>query len=97
MSLTIGLILTAMLVVASLLWIMFSTHPGDPRASGFFGAVFFEVREKAGGALAVGAGLGDVLPLVVAFVALSALTFAVAVITAKLQAYKRALMHASDT
>ena len=90
-SVIVGLILTMALTIASLIGIMFTTHPGDPRSHGLFGAVFFEVREKADGALDVGVGLEDAVPVVVTFFVLSGLVLAVSTCFDALRQYKRSL------
>jgi hypothetical protein len=90
-ALTLGLILTMALTVTSLIGVMFTTHPGDPRAYALFGAVFFEVREKTDGALDIGVGLENVIPVVVTFIVLSAFVLAVSVCLAALRRYKRSL------
>lgn len=91
-SVVVGLILAMALTIASLIGVMFTTHPGDPRRYGLFGAVFFEVREKADGALDVGVGVENVAPIIVAFVVLSGLVLAVSTCFAALRQYKRSLM-----
>lgn len=90
-SLTVGLILTLVIAIASLLWTMFTTHPGDPRALAFFGALFFEAKENPQGGLALGMGLENAVPLIAGFLIVSALSFAVTVVVARLRAYRQSL------
>ncbi len=68
---------------------MFTTHPGDPRQYGFFGALFFEAREKPTGALDLGVGLENAVPLIVAFALLSLFAFAVMLALARLSGSAR--------
>ncbi|WP_158864861.1 hypothetical protein [Leifsonia sp. AG29] len=90
-ALTGGCIITAAFAVISLVWIMFSTGPGDGRSTGLFGAIFFEARERADGALDVGVGLENPVPLILVFVVTSAFVLAVTIVMARLRAYKREL------
>lgn len=91
-SITVGLILTTAATVVSLVAVMFTTHPGDPRRYGLFGAIYFEVREKADGALDVGVGLADAVPVIVTFLVLSGLVMGIASCFSGLRKYKKSLV-----
>lgn len=90
-SLTIGLILTLVSAVGSLLWTMFTTQPGDSRALSFFGALFFEAKHNLDGGLTIGLGLENAVPLVVGFCVFSCFSLVVSIVVTKLRAYKRTL------
>ena len=64
-SLIAGLLVTAVIAVATLLSLMASTPDTGQRSEGFFGALFFEAAPMDATTFSMNIGVADPLPLVV--------------------------------
>lgn len=66
--------LTLVVIIVTLLTLTFSTGSGDAvERKAFFGSMFFERMEKNGEALNVSMGIANPIPLIILFLALTAI------------------------
>ncbi|WEK61903.1 MAG: hypothetical protein P0Y60_03870 [Candidatus Microbacterium colombiense] len=95
-SAVVALVVTAGTAIITAIWLMFSGGSTEGRRLGFFDSVFVEVKQSAGGATQLGAGLNDPLPLVISVVVITLLMLAVFAVFDQLLERKRQLLADAD-
>lgn len=89
-------VLVAGAAIITVIWLMFSEGSTAGRRLGFFNAVFVEVREGDDGAVQLGAGLNDAIPLVIAVIAVTLFILAVMAVHDRLLERRKQLLADAD-
>jgi hypothetical protein len=87
-----SLVLTAVIAVAGLLYLMFSTGKGSVHREGLFGALFFDTRDLPGGKVGVNMGVANPTALIVIFLVLCVLLALTQIAFRNLKHYRAALI-----
>lgn len=93
-SLIAGLLVTAVIAVATLLSLMASTPDTGQRSEGFFGALFFEAAPMDATTFSMNIGVADPLPLVISTVVIAVIVMVAIAIHGWLKVYRQQLIAA---
>lgn len=92
-AIAVAFVITAASAVISLIFTMFSTPGSEPgRRTTLFGGLFFEVRDGASGAVEMGFGVENFVPILLVFLISAVLVLAFQIALRFLQEYRSSLI-----
>lgn len=91
-----ALVVIAGSAVTAAIWLMFTGGSAEGRRLGFFDSVFVDVRQSAEGAVQLGTGINDPLPLILGVIVVAVFILAVFVVHDGLLGRKRQLLAEAD-
>lgn len=91
-----ALVVIAGSAVTAAIWLMFTGGSAEGRRLGFFDSVFVDVRQSAEGAVQLGTGINDPLPLILGMIVVAVFILAVFVVHDGLLERKRQLLAEAD-
>jgi hypothetical protein len=90
----IGTIITAVWATATIMYLMFSTDEATASKRGMFGAVYFKVAEKPGGATVGQLGVDNLATMGLIWLVVTSFIFLCYLTLQQLKAYKKTLQAA---